>query len=97
MGLGVETAGGDVVRSLFSEEDESSRSCLLDTEPAIDAVSESGGGGVAEPARPGKPGRLKAVDERRITVPTRERKVDFFWGDEPVAIVVKEGAFQKCR
>ena len=35
----------------------------------VDAVSESGGGGVAEPARLGI---LNAVEERRITVPTRE-------------------------
>ena len=39
----------------------------------VDAVSESGGGGVAEPERPGKLGILNAVEERRITVPTRER------------------------
>lgn len=97
IGLGVETAGGEVVKSLFNEGDESSRSCLLETEPAMEAVSESGGGGVAEPARPGKPGRLNAVEERRITVPTRERKVDFFGGDEVAAIVVHGGALQGCR
>jgi len=59
----------------------------------VDAVSESGGGGVAEPARPGRLGILNAVEERRITVPTRERNVDFFGG--VVAIAEALGAVQR--
>ena len=57
----------------------------------MDAVSESGGGGVAEPERPGKPGMLNAVDERRIAVPTRERNVDFFGG----VVAMTGGAVQR--
>ena len=44
----------------------------------MDGDLKSGCGGVAEPERPGKLGTLNAVGEpRRITVPTRERNVDF--------------------
>ena len=51
----------------------------------------SRGVGVAEPARPGI---LNAVEERHITVPTRERKVDFFGG---VPVAMAEGMEQIIR
>lgn len=91
MGLGALEAvtaggGGGVVSILLREPVEPS----LETDPAMDAVSESWGGGVAEVPRLGKPGMLNAVDDRRIAPPTRARKVDFLWGVGGDAIV-KEG------
>lgn len=80
MGLGaletVTGARGGVVSILLREVVEPSRSSLPETDPVMDAVSESGGG-VTEPPRFGKPGMLNAVDDRLSAPPTRERKVDF--------------------
>jgi len=44
-----------------------------------------------EPERPGKLGILNAVEERCITVPTRERKVNFLGG----VVAMAEGAIQR--
>ena len=47
----------------------------------MNAVSESGGGGVAEPARPGRTGDAECSrGASHHPIPTRERKVDFFGG-----------------
>lgn len=54
---------------------EPSRSCFGEVDPAMEAESGSWRGGVVEPERFGNPGRPQLVEERRITVPTRERKV----------------------
>lgn len=93
IGLGaletVAGAGGGVVSILLREVVEPSRSSLPETDPARDAVSESGGGGVTEFPRFGKPGMLNAVDDRRMAPPTRERKVDFLWGVGGDAMIVE--------
>lgn len=54
---------------------EASRSTFGEVDPATAAESGSVRGGVAEPERLGNPGRPQLVEERRIAVPTRERKV----------------------
>lgn len=53
---------------------EASRSTFGEVDPAA-VESGSVRGGVAEPERLGNPGRPQLVEERRIAVPTRERKV----------------------
>ena len=94
IGLGAVDAltvgGGGVVLILLRDVVEPSRSSLPETEPAMDAVSEScGGGGVTEFPRFGKPGMVNADVRRAIAPPTRERRVDFLWGVGGVAMVVE--------
>lgn len=64
---------------------EPSRSGFGEVDPVIEAESGSARGGVAEPERFGSTGRPQLVEERRIAVPTRERKV--FLGGGVVDIV----------
>lgn len=52
---------------------EPSRSILGGGDPEVEGGSSEGGG--VEPERFGNPGMVQLVEERRITVPTRERKV----------------------
>lgn len=54
---------------------EASRSNFGEVDPAMEAESGSVRGGVAEPERFGNPGRPQLVEERRIAVPIRERRV----------------------
>ena len=46
---------------------------------------------ISEPERPDKLGILNAVEERCITVPTREQKVNFLGG----VVAMAEGAIQR--
>jgi len=64
-----------VVSTCERDVEEPSRSSFGEVDPAMEAESGSARGGVVEPERFGSPGRPQLVEERRITVPTRERKV----------------------
>ena len=73
--------GGGVVSILLRDVVKASRSSLPETEAAMDAVSaSSGGGGVTEFPRFGKPRTADRDGSGNIFPPARERKVDFFWG-----------------
>lgn len=63
---------------------EASRSTFGEVDPATESGSVRGG--VAEPERLGNPGRPQLVEERRIAVPTRERKVFLGGGVVDIAL-----------